>query len=142
MIYRAVFMAFLAYLSEFQKSIPYPEPCAHRQSSQIEPLYDDVLTESAIIYLGSPCAESIYLFHGKQAYLPVPFARVSIALYAPVRDEGYRRHFSLLCALFFTYAYSNYLARAAHMPILLSVTSGGVLPPQNPKIPSISCINP
>ena len=117
-----MFMALLTYLREFQKSIAYPELRTHRKRSEIESFYYDVLAKGSVVYISSPCTESIYLFNGKKADLSVPLARVCIALNAPVRNESYRRHLGLLCALLFTYAYSNYFACAAHIPNLLSVT--------------------
>ena len=87
MIDRAVRVALLADLCQLQKSIADPESRSHRKRSQVESFYNDILTKSTEVHIGSLLAESLDFLQGQKAYLPVPLAGMRVILDSPVRDK-------------------------------------------------------
>ena len=94
-------MTFLADLRQFKQGAAAAQPCADRKRAQIDPADDQVFSERAGLYTCALRIEGIDLFGGKQADLPVPTARVCIALYAPVCDELCTGARLFLCAACF-----------------------------------------
>ena len=76
-------MALLAYLRHFQEHIIAAQERPDRQRAEVEALHDEVLTERAGDNICPALIERLYLVRTQQAYLPVPFPGVRVAVNAP-----------------------------------------------------------
>ena len=120
LIYLAVAVALLAYLRHFQQHIIAAQERSDRESTEVEALHDEVLTERAGDDVCPALIERLYLVRAQQAYLPVPFPGVRVAVNAPFGREMRGADVLLLYTLAVARADRYYLS---HGLILLSGSS-------------------
>ena len=113
-------MALLAYLRHFQQHIVAAQERPDRERAKVEALHDEVFTERAGDDVCPALIERLYLVRAQQAYLPVPFTGVCVAVNAPFGREMRGADVLFLYSLAIARADRYYLS---HGLILLSGSS-------------------